>query len=139
MATTLNPYISFRGDARTAMEFYRSVFGGELLITPFSAFDTGQSADDDDLVMHSQLTTPAGFTLMASDTPSSMPYAPPAGVTVSVSGDDDAALEGYWNALAEGAEITMPLSTPAWGGRFGMLTDRFGVDWMIAIDPAEAA
>jgi PhnB protein len=85
-------------------------------------------------VMHAQLTTPDGFVLMASDTPSSMPYAEPAGFAVSISGGDEATLERYWDALAEGGTVTMPFETPPWGGRFGMLTDRFGVDWMVAAD-----
>ena len=135
MSTTLNPYLSFRDTARAAMEFYRSVFGGELAIDTFAAYDMGQDPAENDLVMHAQLDTPSGFTLMASDTPRSLPYAPPAGFAVSLSGDDDTELEGYWHALSDGGAITMPLETPPWGGRFGMLTDRFGVDWMVSIAP----
>lgn len=130
----LNPYLSFRSDARDAMEFYRSVFGGELAITPFGSFDMGQESGENDLVMHAQLETPDGFTLMASDTPRSMPYQAPAGVSISIDGTDEQQLEGWWNALAEGGSVTMPLASPPWGGRFGMLTDRFGIDWMVSID-----
>ncbi|QEW04175.1 VOC family protein [Microbacterium lushaniae] len=135
MSMTLNPYLSFRDTARPAMEFYRSVFGGDLAIDTFAAYDMGQDPAENDLVMHAQLDTPRGFTLMASDTPGSLPYAPPAGFAVSLSGDDDRELEGYWRALSDGGAITMPLETPPWGGRFGMLTDRFGVDWMVSIAP----
>ncbi len=71
---------------------------------------------------------------MASDTPAGMPHSPPAGISVSVSGDDEAALQGYWDALAEGGTVVMPFDVPPWGGRFGMLTDRFGIDWMIALN-----
>lgn len=130
----LNPYLSFRSDARDAMEFYRSVFGGELTITPFGSFDMGQEPGENDLVMHAQLETPDGFTLMASDTPRSVPYRAPAGVSISIDGTDEQQLEGWWNALAGGGSITMPLTSPPWGGRFGMLTDRFGIDWMVSID-----
>lgn len=138
MATTLNPYLSFQNTARTAMEFYRDVFGGELTIDTFAAYEMGQEPAENDLVMHAQLETTSGFTIMASDTPSSMPYTPPAGFSVSLSGDDEAALESWWTALADGGSITMPLDTPPWGGRFGMLTDRFGIAWMVAISPAAA-
>lgn len=138
MTTTLNPYLSFKNDARAAMEFYRDVFGGELTIDTFAAYEMGQDPSENDLVMHAQLETPAGFTLMASDTPSSMPFQPAAGFSVSLSGDDEAALEGWWNALADGGTVTMALDTPPWGGRFGMLTDRFGIDWMVSIAPAAA-
>src|SRR4029078_2579298 len=68
MASRLNPYLSFDGDARDAMETYKGVFGGELTVSTFG--DMGQTDEAlKDKVMHSQLETPAGFTLMASDTP----------------------------------------------------------------------
>ena len=131
----LNPYLSFRTHARDAMEFYQSVFGGDLTISTFGAFDgMVQDPAEQDLVMHAQLTTPEGFVLMASDTPSGMPHSAPAGISVSVSGDDEAALQGYWDALADGGTVVMPFEVPPWGGRFGMLTDRFGIDWMIALN-----
>ncbi|MFI8593183.1 VOC family protein [Microbacterium sp. NPDC078428] len=130
----LNPSLSFRDTARPAMEFYQSVFGGELSVSTFGSFDMGQDPAENDLVMHAQLETDEGFTLMAADTPSSMPYREPAGFAVSVSGDDEAVLDRYWNRLTEGGTVTMPFDTPPWGGRFGMLTDRFGVDWMVALN-----
>ena len=135
---SLNPYLSFKDQAREAMEFYRDVFGGELTVSTFSEYPgmTDNPAESD-LVMHAQLTTPDGFVLMGSDTPSSMPYAPPAGIAVSVSGDDEASLQGYWDKLADGGSVTMPFETPPWGGRFGMLTDRFGVDWMLNVNAQE--
>jgi PhnB protein len=134
---TLNPYLSFRNDARAAMEFYRSVFGGDLDISTFGEYE-GMVDDpaENDLVMHSQLTTPDGMVLMGADTPSRIDYVPPAGISVSISGDDEQQLEGYWSALAEGGTVVMPFEVPPWGGRFGMLRDRFGIDWMLAYSPA---
>jgi len=133
--SSLNPYLSFKSDARQAMEFYRSVFGGQLDISTFGSFQ-GMVDDpsENDLVMHAQLTTPDGFVLMGSDTPSGMDYVAPAGISVSVSGDDEAQLETFWNGLAEGGSVTMPFEVPPWGGRFGMLRDRFGIDWMVALN-----
>lgn len=138
--TKLNPYLSFRGNARTALEFYQAVLGGELTIDTFEAFpDMGIDPAETTQVMHGQLDTPEGLTLMASDVPSSMPYSPPAGVAVSISGDDEALLERFWNGLSDGGTVTMPFETPPWGGRFGMLTDRFGIDWMLALNaPSES-
>ena len=130
----LNPYISFRDQAREALEFYQSVFGGELALDTFAEFDMGQDPSENDLIMHGQLETPAGFVLMAADTPSTMPYTPAAGVAISVSGDDEAALQAYWDALAADGTVGMPFETPPWGGRFGMVTDRFGIDWMLALN-----
>jgi PhnB protein len=135
--TILNPYLSFKTDAREAMEFYRSVFGGELTVSTFGDFPgMVQDPAENDLVMHAQLTTDEGFTLMGSDTPSSMPYEAPAGVSLSVSGDDESRIEGYWNALADGGAITMPYDTPPWGGKFGMLVDKYGFPWMVVVNAA---
>jgi len=132
---SLNPYISFQNQTREAMEFYQGVFGGEVSLDTFASFpDMVQEPADEQLVMHAQLETPDGFVLMAADTPSGMDYAAPAGISVSVSGDDEASLQGYWDGLAAGGTVVMPFETPPWGGRFGMLTDRFGIDWMVAVN-----
>lgn len=131
--TLLNPYLSFRNNAREAIEFYRSVFGGELTVSTFGEFGASEDPSETDKVMHAQLETPSGFTLMASDTPDRMPYNPGDTFTVSLSGDDADELTGYWVKLAEGATVTMPLAQAPWGATFGMLTDRFGVPWMVNI------
>ncbi len=132
--TRLNPYLSFKDHAREAMQFYRDVFGGELSLDTFEAYEVGQDPAENDLIMHAQLETDAGFVLMAADTPSSMPYTAPAGVSISISGDDEAEVRRYWADLAEGGSVTMPLDTPPWGGLFGMITDRYGIDWMFAVN-----
>lgn len=134
---TLNPYLSFKDQARPAMEFYRTVFGGELSIDTFGSAGGSENPDDADLVMHAQLETPQGFTLMASDTPSGMPYAPASGFSVSISGDDEPAERRMWDALGEEGAVTMPLEPAPWGGLFGMLTDRFGIAWMVAVDAGD--
>ena len=133
---TLNPYLTFRGEARSAMEFYREVFGGELSVDTFGSFGgTGDPADDD-LVMHAQLETPQGFTLMAADAPASRADQAPGGFSVSISGDDEPAARGFWDALAAGGTVTLPLAPAPWGGLFGMVTDRFGTSWLISVDDA---
>ncbi|ALJ21537.1 VOC family protein [Microbacterium sp. No. 7] len=132
MPLSLNPYISFKNSAREALEFYQSVLGGELQIDEFSSFPDMAPAGEESLVMHGQLTTDDGLVLMASDTPSSMPYSPPGGISVSLSGDDAERLQAAWDGLAEGGAVIEPYQTPPWGGTFGMLTDRFGVVWMVA-------
>ncbi|MCR2764536.1 VOC family protein [Microbacterium sp. zg.B48] len=133
---TLNPYLSFQREARTAMEFYQSVFGGDLEVSTFGEYEgMVQDPSENDLVMHAQLTSPDGMVLMASDTPSGMQYTPPAGIAVSLSGGDEPQLEGLWNALADGGTVTMPFEVPPWGGRFGMLRDKFGIEWMVAYSP----
>ncbi|MBN9185775.1 VOC family protein [Microbacterium sp.] len=135
--TILNPYLSFTDDAREAMEFYRSVFGGELTLSTFGEFPgMVQDPAENELVMHAQLTTAEGLTLMGSDTPAHMAFERPANISLSLSGDDEGVLQGYWNALAEGGTVTMPFETPPWGGKFGMLVDKYGFSWMIAANAA---
>lgn len=135
MATTLTPYLSFATQAREAMEFYRSVLGGQLDITPFGAFETPGLPDGAEGVMHAQLVTPAGLTLMAADTPPGMEPREGTSISLSLSGgpDDEATLRGYWDGLAQGGTVTVPLDTAPWGDTFGMLTDRFGTAWMVSI------
>jgi len=131
MSSLLNPYINLRGRAREALQFYSSVFGGEPVISTFGEF--GMPGADADQVMHGQLKTPKGFTLMVSDTPEGMPGTEGSNITISLSGDDVEDLTGYFHALAEGGEVTMPLEQQVWGDHYGTLTDRFGVDWMANI------
>ena len=132
--TRLNPYISFRGTAREAMEFYRSVFGGELDLSTFSDFQMPGIADDEsDLIMHGQLEAPGGMVLMGADTPRSMDLVEGSNITVSLSGDDQDELRGYWDKLADGGTVAMPLEVAPWGDAFGQLVDKFGVGWMVNI------
>jgi PhnB protein len=135
MASRLNPYLSFNGNARQALEFYSSVFGGQLSLTTFGELGSPGSPDAD-RIMHGQLETDAGYTIMGADVPSDMEYQPMAGSSVSLSGDDADQLRGYWEKLSAGGVVTMPLERQAWGDDFGMCTDRFGVQWMVDIGHA---
>jgi PhnB protein len=132
MASRLNPYISFDNSARQAMEFYRDVFGGNLTMNTFGEFGQADSPDADK-IMHSQLETDMGFTLMASDTPAGMQRNPGDTITISLSGDDADSLRGYWEKLSDGGTVTMPLEKQMWGDEFGMCTDKFGISWMVNI------
>ena len=133
MASRLNPYISFRDNTRQAMEFYRDVFGGELTLNTFGESGGAQGTPEADGIMHAQLETPAGFTLMASDTPAEMPYNPGDNISISLSGDDADELRGYWEKLSDGGTVTMALEKQMWGDEFGMCLDRFGIPWMVNI------
>ncbi|MBX3091013.1 MAG: VOC family protein [Cryobacterium sp.] len=138
MAITLNPYVSFIDNAREAMTFYHSVFGGDLTLSTFGEMHASEDPNVVDLIMHSVLTTGNGFTLMASDTSNRMPRDEGTEISISVSGaaEDEQSLRSAWDALAEGATITMPLETAMWGDTFGMLTDKFGLHWMVSIGAA---
>lgn len=133
---TLNPYLNFRDNAREAMEFYHSVFGGELTSSTFADFGQADDPADADKIMHSQLEAENGLVLMAADTPSSMPDPGSGGpISISLSGDagDDAALRGYWQKLLDSGSEIVPLEVAPWGDAFGMCTDRYGITWLVNI------
>jgi PhnB protein len=132
MASRLNPYVNFDGNAREAMEYYKSVFGGSLTINTFGEYGASDAPGADN-VMHAQLESEEGFTLMASDLAPGMTMNPGDNMTISLSGDDDAALRGYWNKLSDGGNVTVPLEKQMWGDEFGMCIDRFGIPWMVNI------
>ncbi len=133
MTTRLNPYLNFRDSARDAMNFYQSVFGGELTVSTFAEMHAGEDTAEQDKVMHAQLMTEDGLVLMASDTPNGMELNPGNNFSVSLSGEDDAELHGYWDKLTDGGTVTMPLERAPWGDSFGMCLDRYGVMWMVNI------
>jgi PhnB protein len=137
VASRLNPYISFNGDARQALEFYEGVFGGSLALNTF-----GESGAPDpsvaDKIMHGQLETDNGFTLMGADTPPGMEYNPGNNMAVSLSGDDGDQLRGYWEKLSDGGTVSVPLEKQMWGDEFGMCSDRFGVPWMVNISQPQS-
>lgn len=135
MTTRLNPYLSFRDNAREAMDFYQSVFGGELTRSTFADFQASEDPAEQDKIMHSQLQADNGLVLMAADTPSSMDYTPGNNSSISLSGsaEDADELRGYWERLSTGGTVTAPLEQAPWGDTFGMCTDGFGVTWMVNI------
>jgi PhnB protein len=135
MQTRLNPYLSFKDNTRDAMEFYRTVFGGKLDIQTFKELNASQDPSEDDKIMHSQLEADNGITLMASDTPDRMEYKPGNNFNMSLSGDNEAELRGYFEKLAAGGTVTMSLEKAIWGDTFGMCIDKFGVQWLVNISP----
>jgi len=132
VASRLNPYLTFRDNAREAMEFYQDVFGGKLNVNTFGEFGDA-SAPGADNIMHAQLETDRGFTLMASDMPPGMDFNPGNNITISLSGEDEQELRGYWDKLSDGGTVTMPLEKQMWGDVYGQCTDKFGVPWMVDI------
>ncbi len=131
MGVALNPYLNFRGQAREAMDFYRSVLGGELTSTTFAEGGMQVAPEEQDQLMHAQFEVD-GMTLMGADVPSGWPAEISNG-SISLSGDDEATLRRYWAGLADGATVTAPLEKAPWGDTFGMLTDRYGVNWLVNI------
>ncbi len=136
MATRLNPYLHFSGNAREAMESYRCVLGEELDVMTFGDAGGGGQYPDDG-VMHAFLRTADGLELMASDG-HDPDAAGPDRVSLSLSGDDAATLTRWFEALAEGGEVDVPLEQQVWGDTFGQVTDRYGVRWLVNISTASA-
>jgi PhnB protein len=134
VVSRLNPYLNFNGNAREALQFYASVFGGNLAFSTFADFGVKDSPDAD-RIMHGMLETDDGYTIMGADVTSDMEYHPMTGFSVSLSGDDADALRGYWEKLSAGGSITMPMQKQAWGDEFGMCVDRYGVSWLVDIAP----
>jgi PhnB protein len=132
VSSRLNPYIAFAGTAREAMEFYQSIFGGTLVVNTFGDFGTPEP-ELADKIMHAQLETDLGYTIMASDTAPGMTVTPGSTITISLSGDDSDTLRGYFEKLSEGGTVTMALEKQMWGDEFGQLTDRYGIAWMANI------
>jgi PhnB protein len=133
MQTTLNPYINFKNNARQAMEFYHSVFGGELKMSTFKEYHASQSPDEDNLIMHAELDARDGLVFMASDTPERMEHRPGNNISMSLAGEDEDQLKTYFQKLSAGGMVTMPLEKAIWGDTFGMCVDKFGIGWMVNI------
>lgn len=135
MTVRLNPYLHFRDSAREAMTFYQSVLGGDLTLTSFAEAGMPVGSAEGSRIMHGHLRTESGVNLMGADTPDSMEVDSIGGITMSLSGDDDATLTGYWEALSAGGTVDLPFERAPWGAKFGQCTDRFGVPWLINVGP----
>ena len=135
MSTVLNPYLNFRNQAREAMTFYQSVFGGNLDVMTFAdQGGMGVPESEANLVMHSALSVSDSVQIMGSDVPSHVDTGDDiANGSISLSGDDEPTLRGWFEKLSDGGNVTVPLEQAPWGDSFGMLTDKYGVDWLVNI------
>jgi PhnB protein len=133
MDTQLNPYLNFRDNTRQAMEFYHSVFGGKLEMNTFKDFHSSEDPSEDDKIMHAMLEADNGITFMAADTPKRMEFKTGTNFSMSLSGDNEAELRGYFDKLSTGGRVNVPLAQAPWGDTFGAFTDKFGVEWMVNI------
>jgi PhnB protein len=140
MKSKLNPYVSFQGNARAAMEFYKTVFGGKLELTTFKEGGMAEDQAPPDQIMHGMLVAANDITLMGSDAldVGGIKYKAGTNMSISLSGDDEVELTGYYDKLADGGTIAQPLTKAPWGDTFGMLTDKFGIFWMVNITAQKA-
>jgi PhnB protein len=137
MASRLNPYLSFDGNARQAMEYYKDVFGGTLTLSTYGEIG-GLEGDDAAKIMHGQLEAENDFALMGADAPPGMELHAGNNFAVSLSGDDGDALRGYWDKLSDGGQVVVPMEKQMWGDEFGQCVDRFGIAWMVNISAPQA-
>ena len=126
----LHPYLDLGGKCREAMTFYRDVFGGELTLNAFSDFGMDMPEPMKNLVMHSELRAD-GLVLHASDGQPHHPAKAGTNVSLSLQLVDEAEQTRIFDALAQGGQVLQPLADGPWGARFGMLTDRFGLQWLL--------
>ena len=136
MAVQLNPYLGFKDNTREAMTFYQTVFGGTLDLNTFGDSHASEDPAEKDKIMHAMLRGDNGVVFMASDTPNAMEYKAGASISMSLSGDDETLLRGYYDKLSVGGTVVMPMEKAPWGDIFGMITDKFGTNWMVDISPA---
>jgi PhnB protein len=143
MVATLNPYIVRVDDARAVIEFYAQALGAKANIMTFGDMPNPELPPEmANLVMHAQIDTDNDLHIMASDGGSMMPVAPPNNaVTVALTGSND--LYDYakkaWDVLVEGGTVIMDLAPAPWGAIYGSLVDKFGVNWMVNIEPEASA
>jgi PhnB protein len=147
MAITTTPHLNFRGDARAALEFYQSVFGGHLTVVAYGDFGMPPELPDAGKVVFGQVTADNGFSIMAYDVPGQAPAAAAATTTtrengltltgerffVSVRGETADEVSALWDKLSDGAEVIEKYGPSQWAPGFGMLTDRFGVTWILDV------
>ncbi len=127
----LSPYLTFQSETAEAMKFYQSIFGGELKMQTFGESGMPTSDEDKDKIVHADLRGDVAF--MASDGGSQHEIHMGDNISMSISGAEEDKLKGYFEKLSEGGKVTMPLAKQFWGDMFGMVTDKFGVHWMVNI------
>ncbi|MGV9719262.1 VOC family protein [Nocardia beijingensis] len=134
MSLTTTTHLNFRGDARAALEFYRSVFGGHLAVVTYSDAGNVQDAPEAHQIMWGEVRADNGFHVMAYDVPAAMGYDQGENAFfVSVRGATVEEVSGYWKELTAGATIVVPMGPANWAPAYGMLRDRFGVVWVLDV------
>jgi PhnB protein len=139
-ATTAIIHLNFRGNARAALEFYQSVFGGHLMVVSYADAGAVQNPGEADQVLWGQVASETGVRLMAYDVPSALAWEPgtiPFFVALRGTSADD--ITAYWNGLTAAATVVQPLGPSAWSPLYGMLKDRFGITWVLDLEPTQPA
>lgn len=134
MTVTAVTHINLRGTARQALEFYQSVFGGQLSMVTYKDAGNVQDPSDADHIMWGQVDAKNGFRVMAYDVPVATKWHQGENAYfVSLRGDSAEEILGQWKKLCDGAIIVQPLEPAQWSPLYGMLKDRFGVVWVLDV------
>ncbi|MEZ0073810.1 VOC family protein [Planotetraspora sp. GP83] len=134
MSVNAVTHLNFRGDARAALTFYQSVFGGDVVMVTYKDAGNVQEPSEADQVMWGQVAAGSGFCVMAYDVPSHMPWSQGENAFfVSLRGEAAEEVTAYWEKLSDGATILQPLGPAQWAPLYGMLKDRFGVTWVVDV------
>lgn len=134
MSITTTTHLNFRGDARPALDFYQSVFGGRTVAITYQDAGNVRNENEADWVMWGEVAGDNGFHIMAYDVPSQLPWNQGDNpFFVSVRGDDTDEINTLWQKLAPGSTVVQPLEPAQWAPLYGMLTDRFGVTWVLDV------
>ncbi|NIJ56121.1 VOC family protein [Dyadobacter arcticus] len=137
---TINPYVNFRGNTEEAMLFYKSIFGSDFtLIQRFKDMPGGDkiSEEDQQKIMHMSLPMGTTTHLLASDVLESMGQTMDMGtnITLTVVTESEKEADKFFNGLSQEGQVTMAMNKAFWGDYVGMLTDKFGIQWMITHSP----
>jgi len=134
MSIVTTTHLNFRGDARAALEFYQSVFGGEITLVSYQDAQNVQDPSEADQVMWGQVIGDNGFHVMAYDVPVRMSWEQgQISFFVSIRGKSADEITSYWKGLSEGAIVVQELAPAGWAPLYGMLKDRFGVVWVLDV------
>ncbi|MEU4513042.1 VOC family protein [Nonomuraea wenchangensis] len=127
-------HLNFRGDAREALAFYQSVFGGDVVAVTYQDAGNVQDPAEAGQVMWGQVSAPNGFRVMAYDVPSGQPWDQGRNAFfLALRGQDADEVTAYWEKLAVGASVLRPFGPAEWAALYGMLKDRFGVTWVVDV------
>ena len=127
-------HLNFRGDARAALAFYQSVFGGDQMLISYTDAHNVQNPAEADQIMWGQVAGENGFRIMAYDVPSATSWNPgEIPFFVSVRGEDAAEITGYWEKLCKGSTVVRPLEPAGYAILYGMVKDPFGVTWVLDV------
>ncbi|HEY2519662.1 MAG TPA: VOC family protein [Streptosporangiaceae bacterium] len=136
MTVTTTAHANFRGQARAALTFYHSVFGGDLSLATYADIHSVESPSQAGHIAFGRVKAPNGFDIMAYDVQPSKGYDPGENAFyITLQGTDSDEIKAQWSGLADSATtILIPLAPASFASLYGMLTDRYGITWIVGVD-----